>query len=84
MSEMVDRVARALETEAEAIRKQEEQSGPIGVDARWPQLARAAIEAMREPTEGMLGAVYGNHGETDGSDQSARKTWGAMIDAALE
>lgn len=55
----------------------------------WPGMseqsirqARAAIEAMREPTEGMVepGALAGEmYGNTD-----AAATWRAMIDEALK
>jgi len=73
-SEMIERVARAI-CRAEY--------GPG--DAGWANqipAARAAIEAMREPTEGMLdkGAVA----EGDGNlAQQALNIWAAMIDAAL-
>lgn len=46
-------------------------------------IAAVAIASLREPTEEMLAAVYGNHGETNGSDSAARETWQAMTDAAL-
>lgn len=41
--------------------------------------ARAAIEAMRDPTEGMKAAWLG----PEPWDQDALKVWQAMIDAAL-
>lgn len=47
----------------------------------WPRyliMARAAIEAMREPTDGMVGHYTHNIGEW------SRSTTEAMIDAALE
>ena len=47
--------------------------------------ARAAIEAMREPTEAMTLAPYGDH-DLGGYDDmiEAADNWRAMIDAALE
>lgn len=51
-------------------------------------LARAAIEAMREPTEQMVIQAYENSHEADSArlDSNidfAAPTWRAMIDAAL-
>lgn len=78
MSEMVERVARAI-YETEPFLNQ-------GEVVAWERLtswgkrdslvfARAAIEAMREPTAGMVEA-------TEGWD-SHRVAWQLMIDAAL-
>jgi hypothetical protein len=72
MSEMIERVGRALA----------EQEGyaydPLPYDAR----ARAAIEAMREPTEGMVtaGGVQRNCFSCGGHVEG----WQLMIDAALK
>ena len=75
MSEMVERVARAIAT-----------ARGYGLDANgedtgdWQMFvdhARAAIEAMREPTEAMWReASFENGYVTEGA-------WQAMIDAAL-
>ena len=57
--DMIERVARAVEIAAK-------------VNGRnWDKIARAAIEAMREPTEAML-------------DYGTRPTWQTMIDMALK
>lgn len=69
---MIERVARAIA------------KGEYGenVDDVWHTCiddARAAIEAMREPTEAMLDAGYG--AEPTGAALVA--PWEAMIDAAL-
>lgn len=66
MSEMVERVARAIE------RAMAEQMDPTP-----GYLARAAIEAVREPTEGMvtMGASCFPFG--------IRRVWEAMIAQAL-
>ena len=59
---MIERVARA-------IRDCDPSAG-----ATYEQAARAAIEAMREPTEAMLEAAFGND----------PTLWSRMIDASLE
>lgn len=55
MSEMIDRVARALcDVQAtSAWRRLEESGGSIPTRDDFREAARAAIEAMREPTEAM-------------------------------
>lgn len=79
MSEMVERVARAIYFR-----------GDDQGDTAWHhcqlwhrdvarEQARAAIEAMREPTEAMVKAAYGR--ERTGTE---RGNWRAMIDAALK
>ena len=55
----------------------------------WRDIARAAIEAMREPTEGMNAEGYAaacehDYGDTVPSHEIAPATWRAMIDAALK
>jgi len=73
MSEMVERVARAL-------------SGWLHGSPSWEScfpMARAAIEAMREPTEAMVWAGRADHLTVDGEEWS-KPIWQAMIDAALE
>lgn len=54
MSEMIERVARAIGRGAFADQEQEDDEWP-----NWVPEARAAIEAMREPTDKMLEAQYG-------------------------
>jgi hypothetical protein len=107
MSEMLDRVAKAIaETIALAHIKhnlreigQEDKleeylkTFPIKVTLADSDVARAAIEAMREPTVEMVEAVDID-GETDAGgginatysigSEEAKKVWQAMIDAALE
>lgn len=84
MNEMIERVAIALYgadgfalamwPPAEAWLKDRE-----SVRERYRGLARAAIEAMREPTEKMDMAAWGSLSKT--SDSTAM--WHAMIGAAL-
>ena len=69
MSTMVKRVAQALQQEMGTARFDE--------TAASFALARAAIAAMREPTEEMIVACIGAPGAIKGG-------WQAMIDAALE
>lgn len=73
MSEMVGKVARAI------ARKN------TGSGINWPSFveeARAAIEAMREPTEAMVDAGVLDV-KADVSFFDVNETWQAMIDAAL-
>lgn len=78
MSEMVERVARAICqppcTVAERATGCCGECGPIVVRAR------AAIEAMREPTEGMAKALLA-HGRVE---PSVLGGWQMMIDEALK
>jgi hypothetical protein len=75
MSEMVDRVARAM--------AMYQFGSPESWEDQIP-MARAAIAAMREPTEGMVGSVYGLMDERTGSDAEATKFYQTMIDEALK
>ncbi len=75
MSEMVERVAKAL-------------AACDNSDWRaWVDDARAAIEAMREPTKAQLSGAsmaigpWGGHGEA--GPPSYERVWREMIDAAL-
>jgi len=74
MGEMVERVAKALQ----------EAHGP-NLPSPYEAMARAAISAMREPTEAM---VYASPEEGTGWNEAARgyaaTYWSAMIDAALK
>jgi len=69
MSEMVEKVAQAVDDE-----------GPVGCCTIGPDkarlIARAAIEALREPTPEMVGAMRDNIGPLV-------EMWRAAIDAAL-
>lgn len=72
MSEIVERGAEAMQA-----KRREPIAQPL--DRIWPELMRAAIEAMREATEAMV--VAGCRHENMG-DMAGR--WQAMIDAALK
>lgn len=83
MSEMVERVARAI---ADADMEDYE-----GREALYNAFARAAIEAMREPTNNMRGIGFDEayeHIEPSPYGpvvhaKIGQKVWQAMIDAAL-
>jgi len=69
MSEMIERVAKAIYEAMDL------SDGLDGTAAKT--YARAAIEAMREPTEAMLNASYLTSWDAD-------EVWKDMIDAALQ
>lgn len=97
MSEMIERVARAMclfdSTSVLAVRQGE----PVEIvsQRRWEgdsdfylESARAAIEAMREPTVRMIGAGWDEITARNSSDdltfpEAVTDIWEAMIDAAL-
>lgn len=81
---MVERVARALEDATDA-------------NCTYEELARAAIEAMREPTDAMMDAAedivvgYDDFALGDGNiylgipgyPDKARRVWSQLVDTAL-
>lgn len=71
MSEMVERVARAIEAKSNFAISQHHAKA----------LARAVIEAMREPTGEQRAAV---RAIPTGNWEIARDYWRTMIDAALK
>jgi uncharacterized protein YaiI (UPF0178 family) len=74
---MVERVARAMAANPPG-EWYEERDGKTILARDLMPTARAAIEAMREPTEAMIEARFrtlGNGGQSE---------WQAMIDAALK
>lgn len=88
---MVERVAKAL---FDAV-----QPNYAGAEISWDtsneewgdedregfrQSARAAIEALREPTPAMTTPHLGHHGFAEYGDVEAAAIWREMIDAALK
>lgn len=74
MSEMIERVARAL------VNRSEDRS--LTHDVFWQELARAAIEAMREPSKAMKEAAA----KIDTNDMPYGDpvySWDVLISAAL-
>jgi hypothetical protein len=68
--DMLEKVARAI---AEAME---------GGGFLWPDVAHAALEAMREPTEEML--IAGIESRDSGAGGTISEIWRAMIDAVLK
>lgn len=101
MSEMLERVARALyDQEAERSAKADRiiaaaRGQPVGQPSIEPYEecadafradARAAIEAMREPTEAMVAAAWVKRSSLDEAPTPGATfalMWRAMIDASL-
>jgi hypothetical protein len=89
MSEMVERVARAMAGESGCVVSQQFDAGTGRlVDTKeewknWIPFARAALAAMREPTEKMT--IAGSlRSDYSGTAEDAGNQWRVMIDAALE
>jgi hypothetical protein len=90
-NEMIERVARAMENAYQcracgALIRGERPGEPCCERPSWveasPELkARAAIEAMREPTEDMVSEAVGRNEEL--GRVTAESAYRAMIDAAL-
>jgi hypothetical protein len=87
---MVERVAEKL-WRAESLRASDRDrsipwsEAPDDIRSGWRFMARAAIEAMREPTEAMIRAAFtapDAHMASDPKDLQ-RIEWRAMINAAL-
>ncbi len=82
-SEMVERVAIAMRDRAKEIKVWTTRDNFL---AGYQELARAAIEAMREePTEAIMNAIIASFGSDDdrGSAERALDAWLAGCDAAL-
>ena len=77
MSEMVERVGEALR-----VKLIEWYAGGIGFEDGGPMLARAAIEAMREPTSDMVIVGYHRAKPYLGTE-TMRQSYRAIIQAAL-
>ena len=82
MSEMVERIAIAV-CEADGCLWSEATDLDKGL---YRDTARAAIAAMREPTDAMIGQGYGYaiSYEDEGVVESPSEVWRAMIDEALK
>jgi hypothetical protein len=79
MSEMVDRVAAAIRPLL--------YGSDLMADSEVGDIARAAIEAMREPTEAMVEAGWDTgleYGPGDALAVNPEVCFSAMIDAALK
>ena len=87
MTSMVERVARAI-AEAEGFHLPNDMSLPYAEGSRIGKSmakARAAIEAMREPTDDMREAFHKDLGAwLNHAIEDDDHLWKAMIDAALK
>lgn len=91
MSEVIERVARAICAKLHAgdfAREAPTLDAYVSVAWRsYSPAARAAIEAMREPTEGVVAAilpVMPTPYEKDAARAAIVRDYGIMIDAALK
>lgn len=94
MSEMIERVARAVFAESHEIGNTHGDFDILMPEVQevFIRFARAAIEAMREPTATMVSAgsrqrpYREDDGDYDGMEYrgNTEGTWQAMIDAALK
>lgn len=94
MSEMIERVAKELHEKLSS----QDIDGYLGANFDLKSVARAAINAMREPTEAQLEAAedivvgFDDFACGDGNiylgipgyPQKARDVWAALVDAALK
>jgi hypothetical protein len=81
MSEMVERVAKAIGK----TKRMRTGTSDSDVNVIWFQLARAAIGAMREPTDEILRALLTSSPSlwpTTTAFEQAREAWRRAIDAA--
>lgn len=76
MSEMVERVARAISPNWEYMSRNDRRNAVI--------TARVAIEAMREPTEAMIKGAGWLYPMYDDPHDRHEDVWSAMIDEALK
>jgi hypothetical protein len=80
--DMIERVARALFAVEWDSKSSDPWEGAYADEREaWLQSARAAIEAMRDPTDAMKDA--GDLPTYQWVDDVASNVWGRMIDAAL-
>lgn len=80
MSEMVERLAKAIDTAGKDWLSKRSSAGFEWADIPSSVFARAAIAALREPTDQMLfeGVIV-----QDSDDPAVQGIWRAMCDAAL-
>lgn len=80
--DMVERVARAI-CKAEGFDPNSTETTEASYWTTWEKHARAAIAAMREPTDGMELAAYAAERASPSSNLPYGIAYSAMIDAAL-
>jgi hypothetical protein len=91
VSEMIERVAAAMKAMCAQPLCNLSSLEPVlvgGLGDAWPYIARAAIAAMREPSNAMVSAAEahddGYSGPSSAGPADAETHWKAMIDAALK
>jgi hypothetical protein len=91
MSEMIERVAKAIcksrSCEGFMCCQNPAQMGRKGCPVKaggYNEAARAAIEAMREPTQAMLDVGTDDAGWGDCEESEISYRWNAMVSAALQ
>lgn len=83
MTDIIERVARAIADKTAEICARTP-GDCVAVEISAPEVARAAILAMREPTEGMIGAGDGLRFWKRSLYEITKLTYTGMIDAALQ
>lgn len=85
MSEMLERVAKAIERERWVIAMEQMLGARITSLEGSRRTARAAVEALCEPSEAMLhsGAAFCQNHPSAGAEHIADAAYRAMIDAAI-
>jgi hypothetical protein len=85
MSEMVERVARAIYDAGQMRFHTEPWDTRIAeTQENYRALARAAITALREPIEAMMSSIDWSEYEHEFGPAEARLIWETFIDAALK
>lgn len=89
MSEMVERVARAILASHDYSKNDGKEGGFESLSPEWQEVllanARAAIEAMREPTDDMKNCSEEVHWDYScGQCGGLKEGWQMMIDEALK
>lgn len=84
MSEMIERVAKAIfkDYDWSFAPKAPFEEQELHLQEIFRNLAKAAIAAMREPTDAMVKAAWRRNDDNDGKEAD-RENWQSMIDAAL-
>ncbi|OAH41851.1 hypothetical protein AX777_21300 [Sphingobium yanoikuyae] len=89
MSEVIERVARAMQADAGEPADELYWSTPGTGAGIWRTLAAAAIRAMRDPSDAILDVMHDriqilvDPAKRTADIQNDRDLWQAMIDAAL-
>lgn len=83
MSEMIDRAAEIIETMVHERMKSTKPEDNMNYRRAFTPIARAVIEALRNPTKAMVDAACETDRKTDQYCATGEEHWQAMIDEAL-